>query len=433
MRRLAPRLSLGTNTGKMLYMNYFYPPRINRFLVRLAQLISPVVSRWLFKFELVVDSDSLEKIRSLHDNRLLLLPNHPTFQDPIVMFVFSAKLRQTFYYLAAYELFSGQLKGIFQGLGVYSIRRGLVDRPSIAETLEILSQPGCRLVVFPEGGCSFQNDTVMPFRVGAVQIAFQAMNKLVKQGEPIPDLYAVPTSIKYRYTQNMEGAIASSLNRLEQALNLKVVSGSSAYERLRAIAEQVLVKVEQDYGVNTPAKNQLSWDDRIVLLRNHILETCEQQLGISSNPKELARERSYRIEYVLKTKADELESDADTPSDAIEHLQERASSLALIEKSVKRLLNFDAIYDGYVAENPTQERFLDTLTRLEREVFDIDKPPPKGYRQARVKIGEPVNLKDFFADYQRDRAGTVNAVMLKIQQAVQNNLDLLDREVIGNC
>ena len=94
------------------------------------------------------------------------------------------------------------------------------------------------------------------------------------------------------------------------------------------------------------------------------------------------------------------------------------------------MLNFDAIYDGYVAANPTQERFLDTLTRLEREVFDIDKPPPKGYRQARVKVGELVNLKDFFADYQRDRAGTVNAVMLKIQQAVQNNLDLLNRENI---
>jgi hypothetical protein len=228
----------------------------------------------------------------------------------------------------------------------------------------------------------------------------------------------------------MEEAIASSLNRLEQALDLKVVSGSSAYERLRAIAEQVLVKVEQDYGVDTPAKNQLSWDDRIALLRNRILETCEQQLGISSNPKELARERTYRIEYVLKTKADEIESETATPSDAIKHIQERASSIALIEKSVKRLLNFDAIYDGYVAENPTQERFLDTLTRLEREVFDIDKPPPKGYRQARVKIGEPVNLKGFFADYQRDRAGTVNAVMLKIQQAVQNNLDLLNRENI---
>ncbi len=93
-------------------------------------------------------------------------------------------------------------------------------------------------------------------------------------------------------------------------------------------------------------------------------------------------------------------------------------------------MNFDAIYDGYVAQNPTQERFLDTLTRLEREVFDIDKPPPKGHRQATVKIGEPFNLKDVFADAKRDRGYTVNAVMLEIQQAVQKNLDLLNQETL---
>ena len=392
----------------------FYPPRINRFLVCLAQFIAPYVARWFFQFELVVSCD-LTKIRALKNQRLLLLPNHPTFQDPIVMFVLSAKLGQTFYYLAAYELFSSSLGGIVQKLGVYSIRRGLVDRKSIAQTLELLTQPGCPLVIFPEGGCSFQNDTVMPFRVGAVQIAFQSMNKLIKLGEPVPDLYVLPVSIKYRYTQDMNQVITQTLNRLDQALNLKVVLGSSPYERLRAIALAVLVKVEQDYELHTPEMNQQPWEQRISLLRTYILKNCEQQLGIASNTNELARERTYRIEYALKTKADVLEGD-------------RASNFKLIEKSVKRLLNFDSIYDGYVAENPTPERFIDTLTRLEREVFDIDKPPPKGYRQVRIKVGEPVNCKDFFEDYQRDRTYTVNTVMLKIQQAVQENLDLLNQE-----
>ncbi len=405
----------------------FYPPRLNRFLVRLAQFIAPCGASWFYQFELVVSPECLEKIRSLKNQRLLLLPNHPTFQDPIVMFLLSAKLGQTFYYLAAYELLSEPVGGILQRLGVYSIRRGLVDRSSIAQTLELLTQPGCRLVVFPEGGCSFQNDTVMPFRVGAVQIAFQAMSKTVKQGEPLPDLYVVPVSIKYRYTQDMNGVINQTLNRLEQALNLNVVSGSSSYERLQAIADRVLVKVEQDYGLHSPATNHQTWDQRISLLRTHILEQCEQQLGIVSNPKELARERTYRIEYALETKADQFESEAAMPESKTSE-DDRASHLVLIEKSVKRLLNFDAIYVRYVAENPTPERFLDTLTRLEREVFDIDKPPAKGYRQARVKIGEPVNLKDVFADYRRDRADTVNAVTLKIQQAVQQNLDLLNRE-----
>ena len=409
----------------------FYPPRLNPFLVRPVQFVAPCLARWLYQLELAVSPHDVEKIRSLTDHRLIFLPNHLTFHDPIVMFLLSARLGQPFYYLAAHELLSSSLGGFLQRIGVYSIRRGLVDRPSIAQTLALLKMPKCRLVVFPEGGCSFQNDTVMPFRAGAVQIAFQAFQKIDKQGEAPPDLYALPVSIKYRYTQDMSGVINQTLTRLEQALNLPATS--SPYERLRAIAEQVLVKVEQDYGLHTPELAQIPWEQRISRLRNHVLEKCEQQLGIASHPQEMVRERAYKIEYALKTKADELEF-ADSqdlehkpPSNEQQPSNEHAN-YAVIEKSVKRLLNFDAIYDGYVASNPTPERFLDTLIRLEREVFWIDQPPPKGFRQARVKIGEPVNLKDFLTDYQQERAPIVKAVMLKIQQAVQENLDELNQD-----
>ena len=396
----------------------FYPPRLNPFLVRLAQFISPWVTRWFYKFELVVSPQSLEKLRSLTNQRLLLLPNHPTFQDPVVIFALSAKLGQAFYYLAALELLSSSRGSLLQRLGVYSIRRGLLDRPSIAQTLALLRQPDCHLVVFPEGGCSFQNDLVMPFRAGAVQLAFQVMNRFSKQGEPHPDLYAVPVSIKYRYTQDMSEVIERTLERLEQALNLNRGS-DTIYQRLPAIAEAVLVKIEQDYGLPT-ADEQTTREQRITRLRNHILDKCEHLLGIASNPNELARERTYKIEYALKTQTEEME--------ASESKGDRSDYLELIDKSVKRLFNFDAITNGYVASNPTPERFLDTLIRLEREVFDIDQPPPKGFRQARVEIGEPINLKDFFADYQRDRTSTVNTVMLKVQQAVQANLDRLNQE-----
>jgi 1-acyl-sn-glycerol-3-phosphate acyltransferase len=399
----------------------FYPPLPNSFLINFAQFITPVATRYIFQFELHVDRESIETIQKLSDRRLLLLPNHPTFQDPIVMFALSGKLKQQFYYLSAYELFQGVMTGIFQRLGVYSIRRGLVDRPSIAQTIEILTRQNSHLVVFPEGGCSFQNDTVMPFRAGAIQIAFQAMSKLAKQGE-ITDLYALPISIKYRYTKDMQGVIHQTLNRLERALRIK--SNGSDYDRLRAIAQQVLVQMEREYDTYSPTKDELSWDERISLLRTHILEHCEQQLGISSNPKEALRERTYKIEDVLKTQADALE--LETLPEAETSTGDRANKYTLIEKSIKRLLNFDAIYDGYVAEKPTPERFLDTLTRLEREVFDIDKPPAKGYRQARIKVGEPINLQDFFTEYQRDRASIINAVTLKVQQTVQQNLNLLN-------
>ncbi|HCF29600.1 MAG TPA: hypothetical protein DEV81_20895 [Cyanobacteria bacterium UBA11049] len=94
-----------------------------------------------------------------------------------------------------------------------------------------------------------------------------------------------------------------------------------------------------------------------------------------------------------------------------------------MSKAAWRVLNFDAIYDGYVAANLTPERFLDTLIRLERDVFNIDRPRPKGHRQALLRVAEPLNLKDWFADYQQNRTITVKTVTQKIHQQVQQKLE----------
>ena len=47
-----------------------------------------------------------------------------------------------------------------QALGGYSIVRGTPDRESFRMTRQILSQPGAKLVVFPEGEVYTQNDTL---------------------------------------------------------------------------------------------------------------------------------------------------------------------------------------------------------------------------------------------------------------------------------
>ncbi len=279
-------------------------------------------------------------------------------------------------------------------------------------------QPNNRLVIFPEGGCSFQNDTVMPSRVGGVQLAFQALNRFAKQGEGIPNLFAVPVSIKYRYTRDMAPVIRQSLNRLEKTLNISAEGND--YDRLRTIAETVLTNIEQEYNLHTPEVDQKPWNDRIAALKSRVLQECEQLLGLRSSPNELARERVYRIQYAIRDGNDELEEDS-----LAEPSHPNTWTLKTVEQAMFRLLNFDAIYDGYVAANPTQERFLDTLTRLEREVFRIDQPPPKGHRQAKVRIGDPINLRDHFDEYQKNRANAVDSLVLQIQQTVQQNLDML--------
>lgn len=394
-------------------MSEFHPPRLNSTLVHLCQNAAPFLGRWHYRMTLEIHPTCLEKLATLREQRLLLLANHPTFHDGMALFLLSARLGETFHYLVAYEAFKGLQGPLLQRIGAYSVRRGLGDRRSIAQTLELLTQPACRLVIFPEGGCSFQNDTVMPFRVGAIHLALQAMSKLVKRSEPRPDLYVVPISLKYHYTGNMTQVINDTLSRLEQTL--QVPAASDFYQRLRAVAEQVLVNLEQDYGLYSAETAQMDWNQRILYIKTFLLQHCEQTLAITSAPSEPARERVYKIQHVLESRAKALDQET-----------KDLWTYESIYKATIRLLNFDAIYDGYVMADPTPERFLDTLTRLEREVFGINQPSPKGDRIVLLRIGEPVNLKHHFERYQQDRSGTVSDLTQQIQQTVQKNLDILN-------
>ena len=386
----------------------FHPPTLNPKLVWMLQQIAPWIARWRNQLELVLSTDPLVPIKILQEKPCLLLCNHSTFQDEVILFLLSARFGKPFHYLAAHERFQGIQGWFYQQIGAYSVRRGLADRASVAQTLQLIAQPDCRLVVFPEGGCSFQNDTVMPFRSGVVQMALQVLAKQAKQGNPVPDFYIVPISLKYRYRGKMSTVIQRMLTTLEQAIGL--TSEGDVYERLRLVARQVLLNCEQDYGLVFAA--DATWNQRITALKTRVLQHCEQQLGLTSTASEPNRERVYRIRHALESRRTTLLADG-------------TDGWQLLLRSTTRILNFDAIYDGYVSEKPTPERFLDTLIRLEREVFKIDQPKPKGFRQAFLRIGKPINLRDYVEAYRDDRAQTVDDLVAQLHQTVQHNLDIL--------
>lgn len=424
-------------------MSEFYPNRLTPWFVHLIQFIAPPLCRWFNKLDVVVVPSYETELKRLNNKRILLLANHPTFQDPVVMFLLSAQLGEMFYFLADRMALRGTLGPFLQRLGVYSIKRGLPDRDSVRHTLEILNQSQSRLVIFPEGGCSFQNDRVSPFRAGAIQLAFQALSRQHKQKKEVPDLYAVPISIKYRYPHDVTPMIRQLLERLEKALNL--TAQGNQYQRLRTVGEKVLQRCEQEYPFES--LERASINDRILYLKARILETIEQFFEVRSAKEIPDRERVYKLQYLLEQNTNEEDKTGGaTISFPIQATTTETSSepawedefgqvwhADFIRHSLWRVLNFDAIYDGYVAENPSQERYLDTLTRLEREVFGIDRPPPKDYCQALVYIGNPLNLKDYFPDFQHDREAptesnrttTVTRLVDQLQSQVQQNLDIL--------
>ena len=395
----------------------FYPPRPNQFLIRALQWVAPWVGRWRYRLRLELTPGSAERFRSVAAGGLLLVPNHPTHVDWMAIFLMSAQLGDWFHFLAAVERFRGREGWWLQRIGAYSVRRGLGDRPSVAQTLNLLSKPHCRLVIFPEGGYSFQNDTVMPFRAGAVQIALQAMHKQVRQGQEPTDLYAVPISLKYRYSGNMTSVIDRTLAQLERILDLTRPS-HHFYERLIQVADRAMMSFEQEYGLRVEENRSLPWNERIQQIKDHALMCCEQALEITPAPSKPLRERVYHVQRELDTRA------------ATFGLTD-AFSYDAIQTATARLLNFDAIYHGYVASDPTPERFLDTLVRLERAMFGIDQPPPKGDRTILAHIGDPIRLRDWLPAYRENRAATADQLTEVLRQSVQTGLDEMNQGGFG--
>jgi 1-acyl-sn-glycerol-3-phosphate acyltransferase len=379
----------------------FYPPQPKPLLIRLIQSVSTAIIHYAYHFDIEVSDDDIAKLRALDQARLVYICNHPTLEDGVAIFGFSARVGQLFHYIVARESFKGLQGKFLQAIGCYSIRRGLGDRASITQTLTLLKAPKSRLVIFPEGGCSYQNDTVMPFRSGAIQMPLQVMAQLAKL-DPIPDLYLVPVSLKYRYTRSMQSDIETTLHALETRLHLSSKPPTSTYERLRQVAQTILLRLETEYGLASDAA--LSWNQRIQGLRDTVIADCEQKLQIAPIANLPLRERVYKVQAMLET------DESGTPKDE------------KLYWTTVRLLNFDAIYDGYVAENPTPERFLDTLMRLEREVYQHERIKPKAYRKATIKVGEPINMKDYVAAYQKDKSSTVEHLTEHLQMAVQDGL-----------
>jgi 1-acyl-sn-glycerol-3-phosphate acyltransferase len=396
----------------------FMPPQLNPLFTRLIQSISYLITYFAFKFKLIVDEKDLAKVKAIAPHRVVYLPNHSNLDDGVVVFQLSARIGQLLHYVVAIEAFQGVIGKLLQLVGAYSLRRGVGDRASVMQTLKILQQPQSKLVIFPEGGCSYQNDTVTPFRTGAMELSFKALEKLVKQENTVPDFYLVPVSLKYCYPKATKKQINQALTRLENALALKPIQDDH-YSRLRAISEKVLNSLEAEYHV-VPVE-QTDWNQRCQNLRKQMLDYCEAKLAMASVNQlsdrqrrgQANRERVYQVQSILRNLPD---TDKKAAID-YEHLY----------LTTVRLLNFDAIYDGYVAEKPTIERYFATLDRLEREVFSIDQPKYKGRREIIAKIGTPINLKDYWQKYQSDRLSTsreqiINHLTETVQLEVQANL-----------
>lgn len=399
----------------------FFPPKNNLFVIWLVKrFLRRDIRRKLKVTEIEVQADGLERLRQLRGQRCLLTPSHSGGFEPHILMYLSKLLGDDFNFLAAQELFerSRMQRWVLQRLGVYSITRGVVDRPSFTMTRQLLAEGKRWLVIFPEGETVWQGSTVMPFQQGVFQLAFKAYEDALKSNADA-DLFCVPLAIKYLYSSDMHTEIDASLVRLESQLGITgEATTGSRYDRMRSAAEALLSAIEKSQRVKPDEKMNMA--ERIENLKLSVVSRLEQQLNVTPKPGETLLDRIRALFNAVDRIVFEEPAASDYERQLAVQSQRAAENLY---HDLWRLLKFVAIYDGYVRESMTVERYMDVLGLMEAEV--CGERPIWGPRRALVEVGEPVNLKDHLVAYTEDRRGAVTEVTKRIESAVCEMLEKL--------
>jgi hypothetical protein len=397
----------------------FVPPRHNRLLIRLTYAMLPAVAQQVANIRDVhVAEGDLQRVAALGPGRAVLAPNHPTGDDPIVMFWVSRALRQPFNYLAAREVLVGLKGWLLNQVGAYSVIRGVADRESLRATRRLLAELDRKVVIFPEGEIYEHNDTLLAFQPGVAQIGFWSLEDVVKlKKERLMPL--VPVAFKYRCCDAPRPAIENGLRGLEQALRLAADPELSAYDRLVRVGRVMMSAVERELGI-APDEG-LPLTERIQAYKARFVESVARRVGTEVDAATTPAEQLHHLFRALREWVGEEPVEGNDYE--VRRYRQRLEAAGPIFDELERFQNVIALTGDYVASNPTAERFLEVLGRLEKEVFGAQRT--RVAREAHVRIGEPIPLHERYAEYRGAKRETVRAVTAELEGAIRSMLQEL--------
>ncbi len=385
----------------------FLPPRPNHLFISLIKAFTPILFRFMLSgLKVQIPEESLQKLKQYSGKSLLILPNHPTAEDPYVLIELSKRLGINFYSVAAREVFDldGGLRGLFfQWLGAYSLIRGAADRESFKTTKDILIKGTNPLVIFIEGEISNENDTLIPFEPGVVQLAFKAQED---KEEPV---HLLPLSIKYIYDSGIEEIINNSIAALEKEVGLQSTKFTGTLERLNLVGGKLLEFQEKRLNLTGNG----SVDERMNALRDKLLSKMEFFLDLKPDSKcsQLDRIRNIRNKMdKLIYSYTEPENLSNYEERMVEHLR---GTFKEFYDELDRLVNFLVLNEGYLSEKQTPERFVEVIRHFEKEVYGESKISFP--RTAHLKAGEIISLKDSYSDYLNDKKTFTQKIAARLE------------------
>ena len=416
-------------------------------------------------------------------SRLLLAFRHPSLDDPAVLAHllwvdlaragppgsegdrrrrFRPRPHAQFLYDRGIPLWAGAPVGwLLSHLGGCSIQRSKLDLPALRTARALLLDGPYPFAVAPEGSTNGHNEVISPLEPGVAQLALWTADDLARAGRPEATTL-LPIGLQYSFITPVWPAIERLLRELETEVGLPSAPDRSLepqrlYGRLYCLAEVILTRMESFYrdayhqplpkvpdtttssGIasqepggpasqpsEAPASNNSDFGVRLSRLMEAALQVAERALAVEGRGD--VNERCRRLEQAGWDRLYPATSGTATPLAA--SALERGLASRLAEQTAQQLWHmrlvesFVAVSGSYVKDDPSQERFADTLLILWDTLCRIrggnpERRPWLGARRAQIRIGEAIAVAPRLAAYRTDRRGAVASLTADLQRQME--------------
>jgi 1-acyl-sn-glycerol-3-phosphate acyltransferase len=355
----------------------FVPPvRLTFWPTVLRPLLGPYLARvWGVTRVEIVGIESLQA--ALRERAsVLIAPNHCRPCDPTVISVLGARAGTPIYIMASWHLFMGDRFQalLLRRLGAFSVYREGLDRTAIKTAIDLLVEARRPLVIFPEGIITRTNDRLAALIEGTGFIARSAAKGRAKTG-PGARTLLVPVALRYRFLGDLEASAGPVLDRIETRLTWKPRPDLPLIGRLRRAGNAILGLKELEL---VGELRQASIVERLARLIDDILRPLEVEWKVKPRNGDVpSRVRALRTAILPELVEGGL-SDAER-----DRRWDQLAGLYLAQK----LSLYPA---GYLEGNPSTERLLETVERLEEDLTDratVHRPIA-----VTVHVGQPIEV-----------------------------------------
>jgi 1-acyl-sn-glycerol-3-phosphate acyltransferase len=388
----------------------FIEPKVGGFWLWVGRLYARRVLLKKQQCVWEVEAIGLDILRPLLNggDGVLIAPNHSDHADCGVMLDIGGRVNRPFYFMAAYQIFTGHAgmaRFMLPRVGAFPVDREGADLRAFKTGVEILARGKDPLVIFPEGEIYHLCDRLTPLREGAAVVATTAAKRLADRGKTV---WVVPMALKYRFLDGHDPMpnLLAAMDRLESQFTWNPRTEHALVDRIYSYAEGMLGLKEMEYfgaARTGPIKG------RMVALRDAILDGLEDR----HCGKRRADMVPVRVKELRRVCLEKLAA-ATTP--------EQADGLRRDLNDVFVAVQLFTYPGGDLRDRPTVERVAETLMKFEQDVIGTQEPPVPAPRRAIAKFGDPIDVRERMSAHAKPRQAA-GAITVELESRIRSLMD----------